>query len=375
MTTNQILPINNLSARTRAYEIQLKAATNKLIDSGWYVLGPSVEGFEKSFADYLGVAHCISLGNGTDAIELALRALGVGAGDRVATVANAGMYTTTAVLAIGALPVFMDVDLDSKNVTLQEVNRAIDAGSKAIVVTHLYGLAVPEIEKISELCRNQNVRLIEDCAQAHGARVAGQHVGTFGDAASFSFYPTKNLGALGDGGAVVTHDKAIAGRVSRLRQYGWSAKYRVEMAGARNSRLDEIQAAILSVFLPDLDAANERRRSIATRYSRSICHPDILVPPVFGEEYVAHLYVIRVVRRNALKSHLQSFRIANDIHYPIPDHRQPVFADSFAYVNLPNTELLAQEILTVPCYPEMDNTDIDRVINAINSWNEVVGKG
>lgn len=360
--------INDLSARIRVYETKLKAAISGVIDSGWLVLGPQVKQFEASFSAYLGVSHCVSLANGTDAIELALRGLGVAKGDRVATVANAGMYTNTALQAIGAEPVFMDVDIDSRVASLAEVSRVLDAGVGAIVVTHLYGLAIPEIKDISALCRERGVPLLEDCAQAHGALVGGQRVGTFGDAASFSFYPTKNLGALGDGGAVVTNNPKIAERVSHLRQYGWTTKYRVEIAGARNSRLDEMQAAILSVFLPDLDAANKRRRDIATRYSRSIQHPAVQVPGIYGDDYVAHLYVVRSPKRDSLRAHLQALDIAADIHYPIPDHRQPVFCDRYADVRLPNTEQLVSEIITLPCYPEMACDDITRVVDAVNGW-------
>lgn len=360
--------INDLSARLRLYDSLLKESIHRVLESGWVVLGPEVRRFEQSFADYLGTSHCISLANGTDAIELALRALGVERGDRVATVANAGMYTTTALLAIGAEPFFLDVGLSSRNTTLAEVERALAAGVKAVVVTHLYGLAVPEIHQIADCCAGQGVPLLEDCAQAHGARVGGQRVGTFGDAGSFSFYPTKNLGALGDGGAVVTGNEAVAEKVTRLRQYGWTSKYQVEVGGARNSRLDELQAAILSVFLPDLDVANARRREIAARYSAKIAHSDVSLPAQAGEEYVAHLYVVRCARRDALRAHLRDSEIATDVHYPIPDYRQPVFGNRFESVFLENTEILTREILTLPCYPEMTDAQVGLVIDAVNAW-------
>lgn len=362
------MQINDLSARIGAYGTRIKAAAIRVIESGWLVLGPEVKQFEQSFAAYLGTAHCISLANGTDAIELALRALGVERGDCVATVANAGMYTTTALLAIGAEPFFLDVEVASRNTTLSEVERALAAGVKAVVVTHLYGLAVPQIRQIAECCARQGVPLLEDCAQAHGARVGGQRVGTFGDAASFSFYPTKNLGALGDGGAVVTGNGPVAERVTRLRQYGWTTKYHVEVGGARNSRLDELQAAILSVFLPDLDTANARRREIAGQYSAKIAHPDVSLPAQAGEEYVAHLYVVQSAQRDALRAHLRDCDITADVHYPIPDYRQPVFGNRFESVRLENTELLSREILTLPCYPEMTDAQVGQVIDAVNAW-------
>lgn len=362
------MQINDLSVRIKAYANLIGLATNRVIDSGWLVLGPEVKKFEQSFADYLGSSHCISLANGTDAIELALRAFGVKQGDSVATVANAGMYTTTAMLAIGAHPFFLDVDLTTRNVTLAEVERALAAGVKAVVVTHLYGLAAPEIGQIAQRCAQQGVPLLEDCAQAHGASVDGRRVGTFGDAASFSFYPTKNLGALGDGGAVVTANAAIAEKIARLRQYGWTTKYRVEVGGARNSRLDEMQAAILAVFLPDLDVANARRRDIAAQYSTHMAHPDVLLPAPAGPEYVAHLYVVRSTRRDALRAHLREMDIAADVHYPIPDYRQPIFGNRFGSFSLENTERLSGEILTLPCYPEMTDAQVGQVVAAVNAW-------
>lgn len=360
--------INNLSARIAKHQTQIKASIDRAIASGWLVLGPEVRQFEQLFAAYLGASHCMSLANGTDAIELALKAMGVRPGDRVATVANAGNYTTIAMLAIGAEPYYMDVDLDTRVATLTEVARAIEAGGKAVVVTHLYGLAIPEVALIAEYCAQMGIPLLEDCAQAHGAQINGKRVGTFGDAGSFSFYPTKNLGALGDGGAVVTNNPELAEKVGLLRQYGWTTKYKVEVPGARNSRLDEMQAAILSEFLPHLDEANARRREIAAHYSALIRHPNIEVPHEGAADYVAHLYVIRSQRRDELREHLFSLNIASDVHYPIPDYRQPVFGERFAEIRLQTTERLANEILTLPCYPEMSNEEVDYVIAAVNGW-------
>ncbi|MCX7338843.1 MAG: DegT/DnrJ/EryC1/StrS family aminotransferase [Alphaproteobacteria bacterium] len=362
------MQINDLSSKISNNRAFIRAAIDRVIDRGWVILGPEVKQFETSFAAYLGAHHCISVANGTDAIELALKALEVNKGDCVATVANAGMYTTTALLAIGALPFFLDVDKMTHNTTLAEVERAIKEGAKAVVVTHLYGLAVPEIENIALLCRQNGVPLLEDCAQAHGAMMNGKRVGTFGDASSFSFYPTKNLGALGDGGAIVTNSSAVAEKISRLRQYGWTAKYRVEIPGARNSRLDEMQAAILLAFLPSLDSSNDRRREVAKQYNEKIHHPKIDVPGHHGNGYVAHLYVVRSQDRDSLRAHLQSLDIASDVHYPIPDYRQPVFGGHFSGTHLENTDCLASEVLTLPCYPEMTDREVDQVISAVNAW-------
>lgn len=360
--------INDLSARISGHSARIKAALSRVVDSGWLVLGPEVRRFEAAFAGYLGVGDCVTVANGTDAIELALRALGVGPGSKVATVANAGMYTGTALAAIGASPWFMDVDFDSRNVTMDEVVRAVEAGVQAVVVTHLYGLAAKDIASIAGYCRRKRVWLLEDCAQAHGARIDGKHVGTFGDAASFSFYPTKNLGALGDGGAVVTDHPTIADKVRLLRQYGWTAKYRVQLHGARNSRLDEMQAAVLSELLPFLDEANAQRRAIARKYRSGISHPLVKVPGHDGESYVGHLYVVTSPERDLLREHLRAEGIAAEVHYPIPDHMQPVYGDSYAGLKLEATEKLANEILTLPCYPEMSDAAVDAVIRAVNGW-------
>ncbi len=360
--------ISDLQRRIQGNRDELIRAVESVIDGGRLVMGPGVSRFQESFAEYLGVKHCIGVANGTDAIEIALRAVGVQGGDRVATVANAGMYTTTALQAIGSVPFFLDVDPTTYNTTLAEVERALVAGVNAIVVTHLYGLAVPEISAIAERCSRAGVPLLEDCAQSHGARIAGRCVGTFGDAASFSFYPTKNLGALGDGGAVVTNSDRIANNVSKLHQYGWSDKYRVEVLGARNSRLDEIQAAILSVFLPKLDEANNRRRTIANFYSTNISSKFVSLPENYGENYVAHLYVVRTQWRDELRAHLKSLNIATDIHYPIPDHRQPAISKNCSKVNLPITERLSSQVMTLPCYPELTNDEVHRVAQAVNSW-------
>ncbi|MBA3537282.1 MAG: DegT/DnrJ/EryC1/StrS family aminotransferase [Tatlockia sp.] len=361
--------INNLSARMLQHKELITAATNRVITSGWWILGPECNYFEQSFSAFLGVNHCVGVANGTDAIELALKAMNISPGDRVATVANAGMYTTSSLLAIGAIPLFMDVDCNNYCVTLEEVMRAFTAGVKSIVATHLYGQAIPEIAQIAQFCAENNIGLLEDCAQAHGAEINNKRVGSFGDAATFSFYPTKNLGALGDGGAVVTNNAEIAEHLRLLRQYGWSTKYKVELAGARNSRLDEIQAAILSDFLPHLDESNLRRREIAARYSQYIRHSQIQVPAKGSSDYVAHLYVIRVSERDALRAHLHHLNIASEVHYPIPDYRQPLFKDRFSNIHLKCTEQLSKETLTIPCYPEMNNDEVDQVIEAINGWN------
>lgn len=361
--------INDLSKKIAQLRPSINEAFSRVLERGLLVLGPEVTSLEESFGTYLGVDFCCTVANGTDALELALRSIGVEKGDKVATIANAGFYASSALLAIGAAPFYLDVDIETKLITLSEVEQAIHYGVKAIVVTHLYGRIVPEIEKIAKYCREADVPLIEDCAQAHGAIMNGKRAGSFGNIGCFSFYPTKNLGALGDGGAIVCNDAILAKKIEQLRQYGWSKKYQVGLVGGRNSRLDEMQAAFLNVFLTHLDLWNNQRRAIAAKYTACITHPAIMLPHQAKEDDVVHLYVIRSLKRDALRAYLREQHIAAEIHYPIPDHHQPIFKNQWMHLHLPNTELLAKEILTLPCYPEMSQEAIAQVVSALNSWS------
>ncbi len=362
------LPVNDLSRHMLGVGPEISKAASRVIESGWFVLGEECKSFEQAFARYCGVARCIGVGNGTDALEIAFRALQVGRGAQVAMVANAGYYGMTALAAIGAEPVYLDVDRKNFLMDVTALEGALERGGiDCILVTHLYGL-LHDMQAICRLAERANVPVLEDCAQAHGAERGGRKAGSFGAAACFSFFPTKNLGALGDGGAVVTNDAALADRAAKLRQYGWDRKYSVVMEGGRNSRLDEMQAAILSAKLPHLDSWNARRREIANRYSAGIKHGRISLPPLRGKEYVGHLFVVRSENRDRLAQHLNSLGIGTDIHYPIPDHLQPVMAHKDRGVNLPVTESLSREVLTLPCFPEMTDAEIDRVIAAVNEW-------
>ena len=360
------IPVNSLSRHVAPLREALAVAAGEVIGSGYFVLGPAVAKFEAEFAAYCGVGHAVGVANGTDALEIALKSVGVGPGDAVLVAANAAMYGTSAVLACGARPVFVDVlegeaTLDPDGVAAR---LASESAVKAVVVTHLYG-RLAHVERIVAHCRARGVAVVEDCAQAHGARdAAGRRAGSFGDVAAFSFYPTKNLGALGDGGAVVSSDGAIAGRARQFRQYGWSGKYVNELPGGRNSRLDEIQAAMLSVMLPHLDAWNARRRAIGNRYSAEIRTPALELPPVAGDESVAHLYVVRSDRRDEVRQALAEAGIHTDVHYPFPDHRQPCHGGRFDAVSLPVTERDAERVLTLPCFPEMTDDEVTRVIDA-----------
>ncbi len=368
---SKTVPINDLARYADEVSGPLCEKATQVLKSGHYVLGPCVREFEERFAAYCGVRHCIGVGNGTDALEIALRAVGVQPQDRVLVAANAAMYGTSAVLALGAEPIFVDVSASGAHLesgAVEAVLQTLEAPPAAVIVTHLYGRLAP-MAAIVKLCRSRGIAMIEDCAQAHGARGAdGAKAGSFGDAATFSFYPTKNLGAVGDGGAVTCDDDTTAMRARQLRQYGWSSKYINELAGGRNSRLDELQAAFLLSLLPDLDRRNDARREIANRYSREIVHPEIAVPAEAGAEFVAHLYVVRSRRREDLTAHLRNSGISCEVHYPLSDHLQPCHEGRFAHYLLPQTQAWCSEALTLPCFPELTIEEVDRVIAACNDW-------
>ena len=361
------IPVNSLQRHIQPLAARLAEASKRVIDSGHFVLGPHVQHFEQAFADYCGATHAIGVGNGTDALELCLRALDVGTGDRVAVVANAAMYGTTAVLACGGVPVFVDIDPATHTMCPQALDTVLRAGPvKAVIVTHLYG-RLAAMDALLPLCRSRGIPVVEDCAQAHGAQDPdGTRAGAFGDIASFSFYPTKNLGALGDGGAVVTSNPALAERTRQLRQYGWSAKYTNTLAGGRNTRLDELQAALLLEMLPELDGWNARRRAIANRYSAGIRTPSLALPPTCGLEHVAHLYVVRSEARDAARARLAELQVQTDVHYPTPDYRQPSLQGKADASPLPQTEAAARSVMTLPCFPELTDAEVDAVISACN---------
>ena len=361
------IPINDLTLQTRQLREELLAAVARVIDSGRFILGTELDAFEQEFAAWCGAAHGIGVANGTDAIELGLRALGVSQGDEVILSANAGMYSTTALRAIGATPVFADVDDQYLNIDPAAAARCIGPRTKALIATHLHGRMAP-MAQFKDLASRHGIALFEDCAQAHGAVLNGVRAGAWGDAASFSFYPTKNLGALGDAGLVTCQSEAIAQRIRRLRQYGWSSRYVAIEGPARNSRLDEIQAAVLRLKLPLVDAWNARRRHIAMAYSR-VSHPHIRHPiNIDRPEYVAHLYVVRTGLRESLQSHLAESGIGTDIHYPLLDTQQPVMAGAQGNPHLAVSAAAASEILSLPCYPELTDLAVGRICDAMADW-------
>ena len=351
------------SAAAANADLDFSLAIRRVIDRHWYVLGEEVACFEREFAKYVGVETSVTLANGTDALELALRGLGVQQGDQVVAVANAGFYGSTAIHAIGAVPLYVDVDHKTLTMSVSALAKALERRPKAVIVTHLYG-QLADIESLLRIAGEAGVPLIEDCAQSHGAVRNGKQAGSFGRIACFSFYPTKNLGALGDGGAIVTNDVDLAGRVRTLRQYGWSQKYQVTAAGGRNSRLDEMQAAVLREKLPHLARWNNERRRIAQRYNEAFASLPIARPCSTGEDYVAHLYVLRVNDRQSFRGFLKDRGIATDIHYPIPDHQQPAYPFTEA-TQLDVTETACSSVVSLPCFPGLTEVEVKRVIDAV----------
>ncbi len=355
---NQLKPLHDLLAD------EINAALLRAAASGWYILGPEVEAFEREFAAYHGVSHAVGVATGTDAIELALRAGGIGAGDEVITVAHTALATVAAIEATGAVPVLADIDPETFTLCPDAARAAITQRTRAIVAVHLYGGAA-ELDSLLTLAQAHNLLLIEDCAQAHGALHKERKVGTIGQLGAFSFYPTKNIGAYGDGGAVITNDDALAEKLRKLRNYGQVSRYRHQSRGT-NSRLDELQAAILRVKLAHLDELNERRRAIAAIYDANLSG---VYKPVQCDDrqHVYHLYVIRAARRDQLMRDLGERGIGTLIHYPVPAHLQESHRDlGLGEGSLPQTERAAREILSLPLYIGLSDDDALRVCEAIN---------
>ncbi len=366
------IPQANPGAGYRALKGEIDAAVARALESGWYILGGEGRAFEGEFGAWLGKGRVVGCGNGTDAIALALRGLGIGPGCAVATVSHTAVATVAAVEMTGATPLLIDIDplhYTMDPAALAEALAHPPAGLppvRAVIVVHLYGQPA-DIHAIRDLCRSHNLALIEDCAQAHGARQDGQIVGTFGDAATFSFYPTKNMGALGDGGAVVLHDPAQGEEVAALRQYGWHKHYISDSAGV-NSRLDELQAAILRVKLKHIDAQNARRQAIAAAYDAALSGGP-LSPPArrAGADHVFHLYVVRSAERDALQARLREAGIGSGIHYPSPVHSQPAYVGRVAMGNsgLGHTERASREVLSLPLYPELTDAQVEQVCSVL----------
>jgi dTDP-4-amino-4,6-dideoxygalactose transaminase len=368
-SVSSVIPWASPLAQYRAHQAPIQSAINRVLDSGNYILGAEVEAFESAFAAYCGGGHGVGVASGTDALILALKALGIGHGDEVITVSHTAVATVAAILAVGATPVLVDVDETYFTLDPATLDRATTPRSKAVIAVHLYGQAA-DLDPIVHFARARNLALIEDCAQACGGFYRGRRLGSIGDIGCFSFYPTKNLGAIGDGGIILTREPKIAERVRRLRQYGWDDTRQTQEPGL-NSRLDPLQAAILNAKLAHLDDDNARRAAIAQRYARGLHGLPVTAPKErAGAQHVYHLYVITSERRDALMQHLAERQIGCAVHYPTPVHRQYGYADRVILPpsGLPVTERVCQQILSLPLYPELSDSDVDSVIATIRGF-------
>jgi dTDP-4-amino-4,6-dideoxygalactose transaminase len=356
----------DLTKQYESIQPEIDAATARVLKGGWYILGPEVKAFEKEFADYIGVKYAIGVGSGTEAIHIALLGLGIGAGDEVITVPNTAVATVAAIELTGARAVLVDVRPDTMLIDVEKLERAITPHTKAIIPVHLFGQSC-DLDPILKIAHAHNIFVLEDCAQAHGATYCGKRVGSLGDIAAFSFYPTKNLGAYGDGGAIVTNNPAVAQRIDLLRQYGWRERYTSDIKGM-NSRLDELQAAILRVKLRYLDDWNRARRERAALYTELL---RTVTPPremAYGEA-VYHLYVVQSPKRDELVAHLKAHGIGSMIQYPHTIHLQPAYANlGYRAGDLPESERLAREIVSLPLYPELSLDDVRMIANVVNEF-------
>jgi len=365
-----ILPANP-KANYLAHKDEIECAIERALSSGSYILGNEVSQFESEFAAYIGARYAIGVGSGTDALHLAIRASGIGPGDGVITVSHTAVATVCAIQLAGATPVLVDIDPASFTMDLDGVERALASSSpgfiRAIVPVHLYGRPA-RISEIMEIARRHNLVVIEDCAQAHGAKWRGQSVGSFGEFGAFSFYPTKNLGALGDGGALITNSYELATKAREMRQYGWKERY-ISNSHGLNTRLDELQAAILRVKLRYLDAENRRRRELAGLYNHLLAESHLVLPePATKDgEHAYHQYVVRSNRRVALRAALKESAVETAILYPMPVHLQPGYRDRVRVDagGLPCTEKISQEIVSLPLYPELSDEEVHWVAEVI----------
>jgi len=351
-----------------AHREEILAAMTRVLDSGWYILGREVRSYEEEFAAYFGFGAAIGVANGTEAIELALRCLGVGPGDLVATPSHTAVATAAAVEAAGASPVFVEIDPDTYAMDPSSLDRTVREvpGIKAVIAVHLYGHPA-DVPAILDIARKAGLYVIEDCAQAHGTKLGGRFAGSMGDAATFSFYPTKNLGALGDGGMVVTDDPGRAQMIKTLREYGWEQRYVSERPGI-NSRLDELQAAILRIRLSYLEEGNRRRAAIASAYDRGLAGTGLVLPVCRPDaEHTYHQYVVRHPDRTAFLKRLKQSGVSTNIHYPMGVHQQPAYAGRCAIdpAGLSLTETVASQVVSLPMYPEMTDDDVATSIDAI----------
>ncbi len=360
-----MIPVADPRAQFLALETEILQAVRGVLSRGQYILGEEVVQFEKEFAAFLGTRFCVGVASGTDALALALRSVGVSPGDEVITVSHSAVATAVAIEQIGAVPVFVDIDPITRCMDPERILPRVSEKTKAVLPVHIYGQPAP-MNEITSIARRANLKIVEDCAQAHGAEIDGRKVGTFGDAAAFSFYPTKNLGAIGDGGAVVTNALEVSDLCRALREYGWDKRYISSTRGI-NSRLDEIQAAILRVKLPRLNGDNGRRREIADLYRHAVDGELVRAPAQIRDTLSAmHLFVVECDDRSSIRNNLTAAGIGTAIHYPLPIHKQPAYAQRLkGSNNLAATEALCEKILSLPMYPQLCNGEVERICSVL----------
>ncbi|MFC1709536.1 DegT/DnrJ/EryC1/StrS family aminotransferase [Candidatus Omnitrophota bacterium] len=364
MLKDQMIKAIDLNKEYHSIKEEINLAIQRVLDSGWYILGDEVEKFEEEFAQYIGAGYAVGVNSGTDALLISLMALDIKSGDEVLTVSHTTTPTVIPISILGATPVFIDIDPDTYTMDVSQVEKKISDRTKAIIPVHIYGNPV-DMDPLIDIAKRHGIYIVEDACQAHGAEYKGRKVGTFGDMAAFSFYPTKNLGGYGDGGIVLTSNTDLYEKMLKLRQYGWKARYESQFIGI-NSRLDEMQAAILRTKLKYLDERNEKRIQLAHLYRELLQDSDAILPMVKKHsKHVFHLYVIRHKNRDKLKEYLLENGVQTKIHYPVPVHQQKAFLDLRINVSLPITEQINREILSLPIYPELSIKEVESIVRLL----------
>ena len=364
----------NPLAQFQSHQAEIEKAALRVMRGPRYILGPEVEALEREFASYVGVSHAIGVANATDAIELTLRALGIGRGDEVITVSHTAVATVAGIEAAGATPVLVDTEPDYYTLRADQLEEVLSKKTKVVMPVHLYGQAA-DLGSILEFCKKHGLKMVEDVSQAHGATWRGQRLGSFGDAGCFSSYPTKNLGAIGDGGLITVKDPQLAQKIRMMREYGWRERYISEIPG-RNSRLDELQAAILRIKLRHLDADNRKRRQLAESYTKLLNSSGLALPKTRADsEHVYHLYVVKSRERTKFLEALKAKDIHAGIHYPVPIHKQPAYQKRIRTArSMQISETLAAEVLSLPLYPEITNQQLNEVVRALREVNSRHGE-
>lgn len=361
------VPLNDLSRWDADELARMDVRIREVVSSGHFMLGQNTKKLEAHLQHRLNGMNVICVGNGTDALAVSILGLGLQAGDKIATAANAGGYATGAIVRLGCIPVLIDVDLETAQMSVATLAATLEQNSdiKAVIVTHLYGL-MADIAALCEIAKDRNIFLIEDCAQAIGASVHGREAGSWGDASTFSFYPTKNLGCLGDGGATAFRRSNDASRGRRVAQYGWSERYIISDSNGFNSRIDEIQASVLLERIQTLQVNNDRRREIVRRYSSALSSGYRMIWRD-DSSYVGHLAILIGPSRENIQNVLNNHEVGHGIHYPLTDNQQPTWKRTFSSVSVPNSELLADQIVTIPCFPGMTEREIAQVCTALSA--------